>query len=96
MRNPSTHAFSLGNGEEQLRVAFDDVECVRPVEVGPVVLTDAAIAADYVASVGDHYQTQTSRPWHQIVDDVRAFVRREIDEHGRFVVHGESGAFICR
>ena len=64
MRNPSTHVFSLENGAAQLRTAFDNVECVRPIGVGPVVLTDAAIAADYVASVADHYQAETTRPWH--------------------------------
>lgn len=96
MRNPSTHAFSLENGEDQLRVAFDYVECVRPVDVAPVVLTDAAIAADYVASVGDHYQRQTTRPWHEIIEHVRTAVQREIDASGAFVVRGESGAFICR
>jgi SAM-dependent methyltransferase len=55
MRNPSTHAFSLENGEAQLRTAFQHVATIRPREPAPVVLTDAAIAADYVASVGDHY-----------------------------------------
>ena len=96
MRNPSTNAFSLDNGENQLRAAFDDVEIVRPADVTPVVLTDAAIAADYVASVGDHYQTQTTRPWHEIVEHVRTAVQREIDASGTFVVCGETGAFICR
>ena len=96
MRNPSTHAFSLENGEQQLRVAFDHVDRSRPIDVGPVVITDAAIAADYVASVGDHYQAETARPWHQIVEAVRRAVQREIDTTGEFVVRGHSGAFICR
>jgi len=96
MRNPSTHAFSLDNGADQLRVAFGDVECVRPVDVAPVRLTDANIAADYVASVADHYQDETDRPWSEVVDDVRTDVQREIAEHGEFVVRGESGAFVCR
>jgi SAM-dependent methyltransferase len=76
MRNPSTHAFSLENGEAQLRTAFERVECVRPSGVAPMVLTDATIAADYVASVGDHYQPETSRPWHEVVEYVRAAVQR--------------------
>jgi SAM-dependent methyltransferase len=95
MRNPSTHSFSLENGAEQLRIAFGHVDCVRPVDVGPVVLTDAAIAADYVASVADHYQNETSRPWYQVVEAVRTAVQREIDASGTFVVRGQSGAFIC-
>ena len=95
MRNPSTHAFSLHNGREQLQDAFHRVECVRPAEVAPVALTDPAIIADYVASVADHYQPETSRPWREVVDDVRTAVQREIDAHGAFVIHGETGAFIC-
>jgi SAM-dependent methyltransferase len=95
MRNPSTHAFSLENGEGQLRAAFDHVTTSRPRDVAPVVLTDASIAADYVASVGDHYQPQVRRPWHEIVEEVRRAVQREIDASGTFVVRGESGAFKC-
>ena len=96
MRNPSTHAFSLDNGAAQLRMAFDDVECVRPVGVAPVRLTDASVAADYVASVADLYQDETTRPWSDVVDEVRAEVQRLIDTDGEFVVQGASGAFVCR
>lgn len=95
MRNPSTHAFSLENGEEQLRTAFEHVTCIRPRDVAPVQLTDSSVAADYVASVADHYQSQTSRPWSEIVEDVRTSVQSEIDATGAFVVQGQSGAFIC-
>lgn len=95
MRNPSTHAFSLHNGKEQLQDAFEHVECIRPAGVAPVRLTDAAVAADYVASVADHYERETSRPWHDVVEDVRTAVQQEIDANGAFVVSGETGAFIC-
>ena len=95
MKNPSTHAFSLDNGAPQLRVAFEHVECVRFEGVAPVTLTDASIAADYVASVADLYRHETSRPWRDVVEDVRAGVQREIDTNGRFVVRGDTGAFIC-
>ena len=96
MRNPSTHVFSLDNGEDQLRAAFDRIDLVRPADVAPVVLTDAAVAADYVASVADHYQPGTTRPWPDVVHDVRAAVQREIDAHGAFVVRADSGIFVCR
>lgn len=96
MRNPSTHTFSLENGAEQLGAGFDHVDAVRPSDVAPVVLTDAGVAADYVASVGDHYQPETSRPWDDVVEDVRAAVQRRIDETGAFVVSGDTGAFLCR
>jgi len=95
MRTPSTHAFSLDNGEAQLRTAFQQVTSVRPRDVAPVVLTDASIVADYVASVGDLYQPQTTRAWDEIVEDVRTSVQREIDKSGAFVVRGECGAFVC-
>lgn len=95
MRNPSTHAFSLENGGEQLRSAFTKVERVRSA-AAPVVLTDAAVAAEYVASVEDHYQPETTRPWWEVVDEVRGSVQRVIDASGSFVVEGHSGAFVYR
>jgi SAM-dependent methyltransferase len=95
MRTPATHAFALHNGGEQLAAAFERVRLVLPTDVAPVELTDAAIAADYVASVGDHYQHQTARPWSEVVDDVRTAVQREVDANGAFVVRSQTGAFIC-
>lgn len=95
MRNPSTHAFSLENGHEQLGAVFQSVECVRPSGVSPVALDDPSIAADYVASVADHYQPETSRPWREVVEDVGAAVQREIKAKGAFIIRGETGAFIC-
>ena len=96
MRNPSTHAFSLQNGAAQLAVAFDVVECIPLEGAAPVVVDDADLVADYVASVGDHYQHEIERPWSEVVDDVRAAVQRVIDEEGAFTIKGESGAFVCR
>jgi len=95
MRTPSTHGFGLHNGEEQLGGAFDLVACMRPTDVAPVALTDAAIAADYVASIGDAHQAQTPRPWQEVVEDVRTAVQDQIDAHGQFVIRGEVGAFVC-
>jgi hypothetical protein len=96
MRDPSTRAFSLDNGEDQLRSVFMDVTCVRATSAAPVVVTDATVAADYVASVKDHYQVETTRPWSEVVDDVRRSVQAQIDTNGSFVVQGQSGAFVCR
>ena len=59
-------------------------------------LTDASIAADYVASVADHYQDQTTRLWAEVTEHVRREVQRAIDADGAFVVAGETGAFVCR
>ena len=95
MRNPSVHAFGLENGEQQMRVAFDRVEIARPEGVAPVVLTDATVAADYVASVEDHYAHEVSCPWASIVEAVRTSVQQVIDTEGSFIDHSEVGAFIC-
>ena len=95
MRDPSTRTFSLDNGEDQLRSAFTEVTCVRATAAAPVVVTDASVASEYVASVEDHYQAETARPWSEVVDDVRRSVQRHIDANGSFVVQGNSGAFVC-
>jgi SAM-dependent methyltransferase len=95
MRDPSTKAFSLENGADQLRTAFRHVTCIHAGDAAPVVLTDASVAADYVASTEDLYQPQTARPWSEVVDDVRRSVQRAIDDSGSFVVRGRSGAFVC-
>jgi SAM-dependent methyltransferase len=96
MRNPSTHVFSLENGEQQLRRSFDHVSCLRPPVKAPVVLTDAAVAAGYVASLADHYQAETTRPWHEVAEDVGEAVQREIDQNGVFVDSGVTGILLCR
>jgi SAM-dependent methyltransferase len=95
MRNPATHAFSLDNGAAQLAVAFETVDCVR-TDAAAVSLDDAGVLADYVASVADHYEHEINRPWADVVSDVRAAVQEVIDRDGRFVVKGETGAFVCR
>jgi SAM-dependent methyltransferase len=96
MRGQLSSAFSLENGAEQLAVAFDDVTCVRPADAAPIVITDAGVVADYVASVADHYDPEVDRPWRDVVDDVRQAVQHVIGAEGRFVVHGDPGAFVCR
>jgi SAM-dependent methyltransferase len=95
MLDPSTAAFSLENGADQLRTAFQPVTGIVASDAAPVVLADASIAADYVASTEDHYQPETARPWSEVVDDVRQSVRRTIHDSGSFVVRGRTGAFIC-
>ena len=95
MRNPSTHAFSLENGGAQLGTAFEQVACIPASDAAPVVLTDASVVADYVASIADHYQPETDRPWSQVVRDVRRAVQSEIDGAGTFITQGVSGAFSC-
>ncbi len=96
MRNPSTHAFSLENGAEQLQHAFASIELIRPQFVAPAVVRDPEVVADYVASVADHYEHEIERPWAAVVDDVRAAVREIIEIDGALTVSGHAGAFVCK
>ena len=96
MQNPSTHVFSLENGAETLSQAFTNVSMVAPEDPPTVVLTDAQVAADYVASIADHYQHQTDLPWADVVQHVRQRVHETIQQDGAFQVSGVSGAFVCR
>ncbi len=77
-------------------MAFESVTCVRPGRVAPVIIRDPAVAADYVASVADHYQNEVARPWQDVVAGVRSAVQKVIDEDGAFLTSGDAGAFVCR
>jgi len=94
---PSDAVFSLENGADQLRVAFDQVD---RVDCPPVVVTvtDADALADYLASVGDHYAPQVAAwtTWDQVVDECRRRARRIIESRGGFRVSVSMGAFVCR
>jgi SAM-dependent methyltransferase len=93
---PATRAFTAGNAAAQLGQAFTSVTCVRPARPAPVVIRDAAVAADYVASWADFYQNQVARPWADVVAEVRQQVQAIIDQEGAFTVSGDLAAFVCR
>jgi SAM-dependent methyltransferase len=93
---PATHAFTAENAAAQLGAAFETVTCVRPPGTSPVVIRDATVAADYVASLADHHQDGTARPWADVAEDVRRHVQAVIDDEGAFVTSGDLAAFICR
>jgi hypothetical protein len=93
---PATQAFAVENAAAQLAAAFESVTCVRPAREAPVVIRDATVAADYVASWATFYQDQIARPWPEIVQDVRRDVQAVIDHEGAFVVSGDLAAFVCR
>jgi uncharacterized protein (UPF0218 family) len=61
-----------------------------------VLIRDAAVAAGYVASLGDHYQEEIARPWGDVVQDVRQDVQAIIDRQGTFITSGDLAAFVCR
>jgi SAM-dependent methyltransferase len=93
---PATHAFTAENAAAQLGAAFESVTCVRPVREAPVVIRDAAVAADYTASWASFYQDQIARPWPQVVQEVRQDVQAVIEHEGAFEVSGDLAAFVCR
>jgi len=93
---PATHAFTAENAAAQLAAGFASVTCVRPASNPPVIIRDATVAADYIASLASHYQDETSRPWDEIVEDVRQHVQAAIDDQGAFTTSGDLAAFICR
>jgi SAM-dependent methyltransferase len=92
---PATHAFTAESAPAQLGAAFETVTCVRPACNPPVVIRDAAVAAGYVASLADHHQDGTARPWEDVAEDVRQQVQAVIDDKGAFVTSGDLAAFIC-
>jgi len=93
---PPAHAFAAENAAAQLSLAFGSVTRVRPAGVGAVVIRDAAVAADYVASLASHYQAETTRPWDDVVEDVRRDVQAVIDRQGSFITAGDLAVFVCR
>ena len=93
---PATRVFTAENAAAQLEVAFDSITCVRPASEPPVVISDAAVAADYVASLASHYQDEVGRPWPEVVEDVRQDVQAVIDRDGAFITYGDLAAFVCR
>jgi SAM-dependent methyltransferase len=92
----ATEAFAAENAAAQLGAAFECVTCIRPAGEAPVVIRDAAVAADYFASWATFYQGQIARPWPEVVQDVRQDVQAVIDHEGAFVVSGDLAAFVCR
>jgi hypothetical protein len=69
---------------------------VRPEREPPVVIKDAAVAADYVASWASFYSAQVSRPWPEVVQEVRRQVQATIDHDGAYITAGDLAAFVCR
>ena len=93
---PATQAFTAENAAAQLGHAFASVTLVRPARQAPVVIRDASVAADYVASWAGFYQDQVARPWADLVADVRQEVQAVIDHEGAFTASGDLAAFVCR
>lgn len=93
MESP-VRVFTAENGAAQLETAFASV--TRMTGGGPVVIQDAAVVADYVASISDHYRDHVTGPWADVVEDVRGAVQEVIARDGAFVTTGTLAAFVCR
>ena len=94
---PATHAFTAENAASaaRRRLRVRHLRTSRPA-TRPVIIRDATVAADYIASLASHYQDETSRPWGEIVEDVRQHVQAAIDDQGAFTTSGDLAAFICQ
>jgi SAM-dependent methyltransferase len=95
MVTPTQTAFSLQTGGAALAPAFPSVERVD-CPAGAIVVTDADALADYVASIGDHYQDEVDVPWATVVARCRERAVAAIDRAGALRITASSGAFVCR
>ena len=97
LHRPADVGFSLENGAEQLRTAFESVERVD-CPPGIVSVTDADALAGYVASVGDHYGPEVASwtSWDAVVEECRRRAAERIAEEGALRLHTSMGAFVCR
>jgi SAM-dependent methyltransferase len=93
---PSSTAFSMENGAEQLRAGFEHVE-IRWAPDVVFSVTDADALADYIDSCADPYAGQiTWKPWDVVVRECRARAAEIIDRDGVLPITGTLGAFVCR
>jgi SAM-dependent methyltransferase len=92
----ATDSFSAENGAAWMATGFQQVSCVRPRSRPPVVIRDAAIVTDYVASWSSFYHDQTARPWPEVADEVGRRVQDIIDREGAFLDYGDPVTFLCR
>jgi SAM-dependent methyltransferase len=96
-RRSSEVAFSLENGADQLRVAFDEVDRVDCPE-GVVQVTDARALGDYLRSIGDTYEGQVISwtTWDGVVEECQRQVAAAVELEGAFPLSSSMGAFVCR
>lgn len=96
-RRSSGVAFSLENGADQLKVAFDEVvrvDCPDSV----VQITDAHALGDYLRSVADTYEGQVNSwtTWDRVVEGCQQQAAAVVASEGAFRLSSSMGAFVCR
>jgi len=96
LRRPADVRFSLENGADQLRAGFRQVERLD-APFGLVRVSSEAALADYVASMGDHYEADVApwMTWDAVVAECRNRASRVIATEGHFEISSRVGAFIC-
>ena len=92
---PPTHEFTAENAAPQLEVVFDSVDLIRPDPVSPVVIREAAVVRDYVASLATHFQHGVERSWDDVADEAGRRTQLVIDHDGAFTTTGDVVAFVC-
>lgn len=95
MRRPAEDHFSLENGADQLTSAFTSVERIDCTP-SDLVVADLDLLTDYLASVGDHYETEIDTPWASVVEKVRGMAAGELETVGHLRWPTRVGAFVCR
>ena len=96
LRRPADVRFGLENGADQLRAGFGRVERVD-APFGAVRVSNDAALADYIASMGDHYEAEVApwMTWDAVVAECRNRGSRVIATEGHFEISSRVGAFVC-
>jgi SAM-dependent methyltransferase len=95
MERPSEFRFSMENGADPLRSAFESVTRVD-APAGGILVTDSDALAAYVASVADIYEPQIGGAWVDVVGSVRDHAAARIATEGALRLTSSVGAFVCR
>ena len=84
------NAFSLENGEEQLRGFFERASCVRFDDL--LEINETAPIMDYIKS---GFASEELAANAKGLQDIRAFLGRQLNEDGVIRIHKETGMFIA-
>jgi len=84
------------NATAQLAEAFDSVTCVRTDLEPPMVIKEAAVVADYVASWAGFYQGRGGPALGGRRRGRASVGQAVMDRDGAIVVSGDLAAFVCR
>jgi SAM-dependent methyltransferase len=95
MVRPADEHFNLDNGAAMFASSFASVVRIDCPQTH-LVVTDVDAAAEYVASVADHYEDQVGISWDEVVGRVRELARASIEAYGELRFSTGAGAFVCK